>query len=150
MGSTFSSAHIHYIFGTNHREPHLTDEIRTRLFPFIGGILRKEHCQVIAVGGPPDHVHILASLPPTTSMSNVMRLVKGRSSRWVHVTFPKCRSFAWQDVYRAFSVSMSSTMRAKEYIRNQQEHHRRRSFKEEFLAFLHMYRIPYDERYVWR
>ena len=78
-----------------------------------------------------------------------MQLIKGGSSKWVHETFPECRLFAWQEKYGAFSVSVSQLDKLIDYIKNQQEHHRKMTFQEEFLALLKKHRIEYDERYLW-
>jgi len=103
----------------------------------------------LAVGGTRDHVHILLSLPGTVSIAKALQLIKGGSSKWVHDTFPSCRRFAWQEGYGAFSIGISQVRQTAAYINAQHEHHRMRSFQEEFLAFLKKHGIEYDERYVW-
>ncbi len=95
------------------------------------------------------HVHILLSLPSTMPVSKALQLIKGGSSKWVHETFPEHRLFAWQENYGAFSVSVSQLDAVAQYIRNQQEHHRKATFREEFVALLDKHAIPYDERYLW-
>ena len=115
----------------------------------MGGIIRDEKGILLAAGGMPDHVHLVAKLPPTIAVSDMLWLIKTNSSRWVHETFPALRHFAWQTGYGAFGVSYSDLDRVKQYISNQQEHHRVRTFKEEFLALLKRHHIEYDERYIW-
>jgi REP element-mobilizing transposase RayT len=105
--------------------------------------------RAIEIGGMPDHVHILLSLPSTLSIAKALQLIKGGSSKWVHETFPEHRLFNWQVKYGAFGVSVSLLERTIRYIRGQEEHHRKMSFEEEFLALLKKHRIPYDERYLW-
>jgi putative transposase len=96
----------------------------------------------------PDHVHLLLSLPPAISIAKAMQLIKGGSSKWVHETFPEQRLFRWQEKYGAFSVSVSQLDKIREYIRNQEEHHRKMTFQEEFLALLKKHGLEYDERYI--
>jgi REP element-mobilizing transposase RayT len=106
--------------------------------------------KAIEIGGVADHIHILLSLPPTTSVSKAMQLVKGGSSKWVHETFPEQWRFGWQVKYGAFSVSVSQLEKTMRYIRAQEEHHKKLSFEQEFLALLKKHRIAYDERYLWQ
>ena len=105
--------------------------------------------KAIEIGGMPDHVHILLSLPSTISIAKAMQLIKGGSSKWVHDTFSEHRLFNWQVKYGAFSVSQSSVEKIAQYIQNQEKHHRKMTFKEEFVALLKKHRIAYDERYLW-
>jgi len=97
----------------------------------------------------PDHVHLLASLSKQTCVSDIIRDIKSNSSRWIYETFDRLRGFAWQTGYGAFSVSLSNIDSVCKYIIDQQEHHRVRSFQEEFIAFLKRHRLDYDERYIW-
>ena len=105
--------------------------------------------KAIEIGGVADHVHILLSLPATITPAKALQLIKGGSSKWVHETFPEHRLFAWQVKYGSFGVSVSQLDRIIGYIRGQEEHHRKRSFQEEFVALLKKHRIEYDERYLW-
>jgi REP element-mobilizing transposase RayT len=97
----------------------------------------------------PDHVHLLTSLEKQVALSDALRLIKANSSGWVHDTFPHLRGFAWQAGYGGFTVRYSSIPHVKQYIARQAEHHRTRTFEEEFVDFLRRHRIPYDERYIW-
>ena len=103
----------------------------------------------VEIGGVADHVHMLLSLPSSKAIAKGLQLIKGGSSKWVHDTFPEHRLFRWQVKYGSFSVSVSQLDKITEYIRNQAEHHKNISFKEEFVALLKKHRIPYDERYLW-
>src|SRR5262245_56802715 len=96
-----------------------------------------------------DHIHLYGSLPSTISIADFVNAVKSNSSRWIHETFPNHRGFAWQEGYGAFSVSKSQESHVIGYINTQEQHHNKRSFKEEYLVFLDRYRIEYDERYLW-
>ncbi|HUO85062.1 MAG TPA: IS200/IS605 family transposase [Thermoanaerobaculia bacterium] len=148
MSHTYTNLLVHCIFSTKNREHHLDEEIRSRLWPFIGGIARENGIKALEVGGFTDHVHMLLSLPATMPVAKAMQLIKAGSSRFVKETYARPR-FAWQEGYGAFSVSMSSRDRTIEYIRNQEKHHRKRTFQEEFLEILQKHGIDYDPRYVW-
>jgi putative transposase len=106
--------------------------------------------KAIEVGGVADHIHMLISIPATMPISKAMQLIKGGSSKWIHDTFPEQCQFAWQEKYGAFSVSFSQLDVIVEYIRNQEEHHRKKTFQEEFLSLLKKHNIEYDERYLWQ
>jgi putative transposase len=101
--------------------------------------------KTLAIGGASDHVHVLLSLPATLSVAKAMQLLKGNSSKWIRETFPKMRSFAWQEGYGAFSVGVSGLDATVAYIRNQTEHHRTRSFRDEFVAILKKHGFACDE-----
>ena len=124
-------------------------ELRDRLWPFLGGIARQNQMKAIEVGGMPDHVHLLLSLPSTLSIAKALQLIKGGSSKWVHDTFPEHRCFRWQVKYGAFGVSVSQLDKTIQYIKRQEEHHRKMTFQEEFVALLKKHLIDYEERYLW-
>ena len=124
-------------------------ELRDRLWPFLGGIARQNQMKAIEVGGRPDHVHLLLSLPSTLSIAKALQLIKGGSSKWVHDTFPEHRCFRWQVKYGAFGVSVSQLDKTIQYIKRQEEHHRKMTFQEEFVALLKKHLIDYEERYLW-
>ena len=149
IGMSYVSSYFHAVFSTTERRPVITQPLRERLWPFLGGIARQNKMKALEVGGMEDHVHILLSLPSTLSIAKALQLIKGGSSKWVHETFPDHRLFGWQEKYGAFSVSVSQLDRIIRYIRNQQEHHRKITFQEEFLALLKKHRVEYDERYLW-
>ena len=146
---SYVSSYSHCVFSTKDRRPCLTTQLRDRLWPFLGGIAREHQMKALSIGGVEDHVHLLLSLPATMSIAKAMQLIKGGSSKWVHDSFPDQRLFAWQTKYGAFSVSVSQLDRIIKYIENQQRHHRRMTFQEEFIALLKRHKIEYDERYLW-
>ena len=123
--------------------------LKERLWPFLGGIARQNKMKAIEIGGVPDHVHVLLSLPSTLSIAKALQFIKGGSSKWVHDTFREHWRFGWQVKYGAFSVSVSQLDKTIRYIRNQEAHHRKMTFQEEFVALLKKHRIAYDERYLW-
>ena len=141
---------VHYIFGTKERFPFIDHELELRLWPYIGGIARDNGMKALAIGGTADHVHTLLSLPATMSVAKAVQLIKGGSSKWVHDTFANYRKFEWQEGYGAFSVSASQMDKTVAYIARQKEHHRKKTFEEEFLQFLDKHGVEYDRRYVFR
>jgi putative transposase len=149
MAHTFTNLLTHIIFSTKDRMPTLEPELKNRLFPYMGGIFRELDATPLLINGPTDHVHILAVLPAKIAPAEIISKVKSNSSGWVHRTFPARKTFAWQTGYAAFGVSPSQKRTVLNYIEKQEEHHRKVSFKEEFLAFLQKHEIDYDERYLW-
>src|SRR5450755_4384046 len=107
MPHSFVSFLIHAVFSTKDRQPTLAPELSSRLFPYMGGIIRELHGTPLAVNGPADHVHLLLSIPANVSVAEALRVVKANSSRWVHEQFPAQSGFAWQSGYGAFTVSRS-------------------------------------------
>jgi putative transposase len=148
MPQTYICSYHHFIFSTKHRVPQITSDLRQRLYEYMGGIFHHENARLIAAGGTEDHVHLLASLNQRTALSEIMRLVKANSSKWIHETLPGKDDFGWQDGFAAFSVSFSNLERVQKYIDEQATHHRRQSFEEELIKFLKRHHIPYDERYI--
>jgi putative transposase len=143
---SFNSCLIHCVWSTKNRASFLDSDLRERLWPYLGGIARENKMKAIAVGGVADHVHILASLPATLSVAKAIQLLKGNSSKWIHETFPKLADFAWQEGYGAFSIGISGIEATVAYVRNQEEHHRKRTFREEFVAMLRKHGLDYEER----
>ena len=149
MAGKHLSLLIHFIWSTAGREPWIGDDWREQLQAYMGGIARNKNARLIAAGGAYDHIHLYASLPSTITIADFVNAVKANSSRWVHENFRNRRGFAWQEGYGAFSVSKSVEHQVIDYINHQQEHHRKHTFKEEYLSFLNKYDVDYDERYLW-
>jgi REP element-mobilizing transposase RayT len=149
MPHSYLSNLMHCVFSTKERRKLITPEMQQRLWPFIGGIAKENGMKAIAIGGVADHVHLLLSLPATMSVAKAMQLVKGGSSKFVHETFTEQRAFAWQEGYGAFSVSISHVEETVAYIQRQEEHHRTKTFEEEYRSFLQKHGIEYEERHVW-
>ena len=127
----------------------MEEQLRPELYAYLGGLTRAQKGRSYGINGTADHVHLLVSLPPTVAISDALRFLKSNSSGWVHDKWPKRRTFAWQLGYGAFSVSKSNVPEVLKYIANQEAHHRKLSFKEEFIEFLKKHEIEYDERYLW-
>jgi putative transposase len=147
--STYISNIVHFVWGTANREPLIRNSWRDQLHGYLGGVLENKKVKLLAAGGIADHAHVLASLPATVTLSEIANAMKANSSRWVHQNTPQGKGFDWQAGYGAFSVSKSAEERVKAYIQNQEEHHRVRTFAEEFKELLEKHRIPYEERYLW-
>jgi len=149
MAGKHLSLLVHFTWSTACREPWISTDWREPLFAQIGGIMRNKKAKLISAGGMYDHKQLYASLPSTISIAEFVNAVKSNSSRWVHQTYRQARAFAWQEGYGAFSVSKSDEKRVSKYVQNQENHHRKRTFKEEFLLLLEKHEIEYDERYLW-
>ncbi len=149
MPQSFSAVYLHIVFSTKRREPFIRDELALRLYPYFGGIVTSTKGTLLCAGGMPDHVHLLVSMGRESTLADLLRELKANSSRWIHETFPELRSFAWQSGYAAFSVSFLRLDDVRRYIENQAEHHRTRTFQEEFVELLKRHNLVFDERYVW-
>ncbi len=150
MAQTLVSLMVHVIFSTKNREPFITPEIEPELFAYVGGILKNHESRLLDAGGTADHVYLLISQSKNVSLSSLMKDVKKDSSSWLKTKGRGFRSFHWQDGYGAFSIGKSDIPELKKYIASQKEHHRKRTFQEELIAFLDEYGIAYDERYLWK
>jgi putative transposase len=142
---SFTSCLVHCVFSTKERRRLITPVLQERLWPYLGGIARAHKMKMLAVDGVEDHVHSLLSIPATLPIAKAVQLLKGNSSKWIHETFPDQRLFGWQEGYGAFSIGVSGVEETMAYIRNQKEHHRSRSFKEELIAFLDKHGIEYED-----
>jgi len=148
MGHTFANLLTHVIFSTKDRQPLISGGLKPNLLAYMGGIVRELQGECVAANSMPDHVHLLLWLPPGMAIAEAVRIVKANSSRWVRRK-PGGRGFAWQTGYGAFSVSQSNAASVVKYIREQEKHHQRVTFQEEFISFLKKNGVRYDERYIW-
>ena len=146
MAHTYISSHFHAIFSTKNRQRLLTPELRKSLSPYLGGIARRYDFKVIESGGVDDHLHTLISLPATMDVARAMQLLKGGSSKWIRATH---KDFSWQTGYAAFATSTSLLDKTLDYIRKQEQHHKKLDFKTEYIRFLKANNIEYDPRYVF-
>ena len=149
MPQSLAKILVHIIFSTKGRTPVIAPGVRPELDAYIVGILRQLECPSILVNSVADHVHILCRLSRTLALAKAIEQVKKGSSKWIKTKAAALRNFHWQNGYGAFSVSQSSVDEVRRYIANQEEHHRRVTFEEEFRAFLDRHGVAYDERYVW-
>jgi putative transposase len=148
MATTFSNLLYHIVFSTKNRVPFIHPGLRGPLYEYMGGILRGEGGILLEIGGMPDHVHFLAKIKTDIAVAMMIKLVKGKSSKWVNAENSPEQHFEWQEGYGAFSVSASHVDRVRRYIRNQERHHRRVPFRDELIALLNRHAISYDERYL--
>lgn len=149
MAGTYSQLLLHVVFSTKGRAPWIAAEVAERLHPYMGGIVRAEKGVLLRIGGAEDHVHLYLRWRPDGSVSDLMRTVKARSSKWVHHEFPALGAFAWQEGYGVFSVSKSQEEAVKRYIEGQAEHHRKEDFRSELIRLLRAHGVEFDEKYVF-
>jgi putative transposase len=149
MPQSLSSILIHLVFSTKGREPYITAEIEPELHAYMATVFRQCHSPALTINGTTNHVHTLFALSRTATVAEVVEEVKKRSSKWVKTTGGARQTFQWQAGYGAFSIGRSNVAALKKYIAGQKEHHRRRTFEEEYRGFLEKYDVGYDERYVW-
>ena len=148
MAHTFSNLLYHIVFSTKERVPLIREDLEERLYAYTGGIIRGEGGILLEIGGTADHVHLLAKFKTDIAVSDMLKKIKGKSSKWVNDLPDDADPFYWQEGYGIFSVSESAVERVRRYIRGQKEHHRRVSFKDELITLLRRHNIPYDERYL--
>ncbi|MCY7362852.1 MAG: IS200/IS605 family transposase [Ignavibacteria bacterium] len=149
MANTYSQINIHCIFATKGRENFITKNYRDDLHKYMSGILRNDNAYPLAVGGWKDHVHVFFELHPNLKISDLMRMLKATSSKWINDNKLVPGKFQWQEGYGAFSYSRSQRDDVIKYIMNQEEHHKKRSFKEEYLELLIKFKIEFKDEYLF-
>jgi REP element-mobilizing transposase RayT len=149
MGQTLTNLLTHIIFSTKGRQPLITTECKPDLMAYLGGIVGELNGKPLIINGTSDHVHLLIQLPPTLTVADCLRIVKTNSSRWFHQRWSSQKRFNWQGGYGAFSVSRSNAQKVIAYIENQEKHHQKKTFQEEYIALLKRHDLDYDERYIW-
>jgi putative transposase len=148
MPSTHLSLHYHLVFSTKERVAYIQADWQDRLHAYLGGIVRDLGGVPEAIGGINDHVHLLVGLRATHRLADVLKEVKGSSSQWIHQEI-KRPLFSWQQGYGAFTVSATQIPTVKNYIANQATHHQCKTFQDEYLDFLKLGGVEYDEQYLW-
>jgi putative transposase len=148
MSHTYTNLLSHVIFSTKDRLPLIDSELKPRLLGYMTGIARESGHKILSINAMADHLHLLWELSPTWSLSDATRVLKTNSSKWVHEMSRSHRAFSWQTGYGAFSVSRSNVSSVANYIEDQEKHHRKRTFKEEFIELLVKHGINYDPQYV--
>lgn len=149
MANTYSQVNIHCVFAVKGRENLITKSFRDDLHRYMTGILKNDGSFPLAVNGWLDHVHVFFELPMTMAISDQMRMLKATSSKWINDNRLVKGKFSWQEGYGAFSYAKSQRDVVINYIKNQEEHHMKQSFKQEYLELLEKFEIPYDERYIF-
>jgi len=148
MPSTHLSLNYHFVFSTKERYPLIMKEWRADLHAYLGGIVKGLNGVPLAIGGVADHAHLLVGLRATHRLDYVLRDLKADSSGWVHRVVGQ-KKFEWQTGYLGLTVSPSAVEQVRRYIQNQESHHERKTFKEEYIELLKMSGIEYDERFLW-
>lgn len=149
MSQSLAKNYVHLVFSTKYRQQLIYPPVESELHNYIGGTCKMLDCQPIIVGGYTDHIHILCMLSRKIALMNLMEKVKSHSSKWIKSMGPSYADFYWQNGYGAFSVSPRGVDRVTNYIANQHEHHRHKTFQDEFRVILKKNKVEYDERYVW-
>ena len=149
MPQSLSRVFVHIIFSTKDREPWLGSDIPPRMHAYLATICRDLGAELVRVGGVADHVHIVTTLPRTVSQAQLIEEIKKASSKWIKTLDARYRGLFWQRGYGAFSVSQSQLDTVVQYVEAQQEHHRTRTFQEEYRELLRRHGVDFDERYVW-
>jgi REP element-mobilizing transposase RayT len=149
MANTFLSLQYHVVFSTKNRERWIAAQVESEIWAYLAGIIKHQGGKPLQIGGVEDHVHLLFAMPATLALSNLVKSIKGDSSRWISQTWPAMREFGWQDGYGAFTVGQSQIADSIAYIKNQREHHQRKTFEEEYRAFLKFHCIESDEKYIF-
>lgn len=150
MANTYTQIHIQFVFAVKFRDGLIHESFKQELFKYISGIVTAHNHKLLAINSMPDHIHIFIGMRPTQSISDLMQDIKGNSSKWINKKkFFKVR-FEWQEGYGAFSYSKSHVNRVIDYIFNQENHHKKESFQDEYVRFLKAFKIDYDERYIFK
>ncbi len=149
MPQSLSRVYVHIVFSTKNRKNLIDDNIETSLHEYLGGICKGLGCNPVRVGGYKEHVHILCLLSRKVAQMKLLEELKKQSSKWIKTKGKEYYGFYWQGGYGIFSINPSETDKVIEYIEKQHEHHKHKSFQDEFRAFLKKYKVEYDEQYVW-
>ncbi|MCI0354161.1 MAG: IS200/IS605 family transposase [Acidobacteria bacterium] len=146
MAHSFTCVYLHIIFSTKDRRPLIPNQQQSKLWHYLGGILKNHKMKALAIGGMPDHVHVLVSVSSELSVARAVNLLKSNSSKWMR---EHDGAFGWQEGYAAFSVSASALPAVIQYIENQAKHHEKRDFRREYIALLKKHDVAYDPRWVF-
>jgi putative transposase len=149
MAGKYLSVQLHFVWSTGGRVPWISRNWRDDLYAYTRGVVTNKGGKIVEIGGIDDHVHACVAMPSTATIAEMINAIKRNSSRWIHENHLNSSGYSWQKGYGAFSVSQSAEESVRKYIREQEEHHRSRSFQEEFLALLELHQIEYDPRYLW-
>jgi REP element-mobilizing transposase RayT len=150
MANTYTQIHIHIVFAVKYRDGVIHKSWKNDLYKYIAGIVKANNHKLLCINGMPDHVHMLIGMRPNQSLSDLLQDIKGNSSKWVNEQKYLKTKFEWQEGYGAFSYGKSQINDVIAYIENQEEHHRNRTFREEYLAFLEKFEVDFDEKYVFK
>jgi len=149
MAGSLTNLIYHVVFSTKNRWPLITEEVRKELYDYIGGLIAEKNGHLLEVGGVEGHIHLAVQLRSSASLADIIRFVKTNSSRWMNLKGGPERSFLWQGGYGAFTVSRSRLPQLRHYLQSQAEHHKKKTFREEFTDFLQRHEIEFEEDQLW-
>jgi putative transposase len=150
MANTYTQIHIHAVFAVQNRGCIISDQWKDELYRYITGIIQNNGHKLLAINGMPDHLHVLFGMRPVQSLSDLMQDIKGSSSKWINDKHFIKSKFSWQEGYGAFSYGRSQLPQVVRYIQNQETHHKKKTFSEEYKEFLDAFEVSYDERYMFK
>ncbi len=150
MANTYTQLYVHLVFAVKHRGCFIAPSWQQELYAYIIGVIENRHHKVYAIGGMRDHIHIFVSMSPTQSVSELVQEVKRASTLWIKERHLVDGNFAWQEGFGAFSYSKSHVSKVVAYIQNQKQHHVGKTMQEEYIEFLKLFGVEYDERYVFQ
>jgi REP element-mobilizing transposase RayT len=150
MPNTYTQIHIHAVFAVKFRASRIKSIWKDELYKYITGIIQNQNHKLIAINGVADHIHILFGMRPVQSLSDLMQDIKSGSSKWINEKKFCNSKFEWQEGYGAFSYSKSQLKQVATYIENQEEHHRKQTFADEYKEFLDKFEVDYDERFLFK
>jgi len=150
MANTYTQLYIQFVFAVQNRRSLIRPEWEEELYKYITGIIQNKSHKMIAINGMPDHLHMFIGFQPVDHMSELIKVVKGESTKWIKENELVKGKFNWQSGYGAFSYSRSHIDRVYHYIQNQKQHHRKKTFREEYIALLEKFNVDYDERYIFK
>jgi putative transposase len=150
MANTYTQIHIQIVFAVQNRVSLIGKDWKDELYKYVTGIIQNNNHKLLAINGMPDHVHILIGMRPTQSITNLVQMIKGDSSRWINEKKFVAGKFSWQEGYGAFSYEKSQVPRMIKYIQTQEEHHQERSFIDEYRVLLETFEIDYDEQFLFK
>lgn len=150
MANTYTQIHVHFVFAVKYRQAVIHTNWKNDLYKYISGIIKNNNHKVLAINGVSDHVHVLIGIRPAQSISELMKSIKQNSSKWINENKFTNIHFEWQEGYGAFSYSKSQLSAVADYIENQEEHHKKNTFKEEYINFLEKFEVDYDEKFIFK
>ncbi|QOG02022.1 IS200/IS605 family transposase [Flavobacterium sp. MDT1-60] len=150
MANTYTQIHIHFVFAVKFRQAIIGNEWKEELYKYIGGIIKNNNHKLLAINGVSDHVHILIGVRPVQSISDLMKNIKQDSSKWINASKFLKNHFEWQEGYGAFSYSKSQLNAVVNYIQSQELHHKKKTFREEYVDFLEKFEVDYDEKFIFK
>ena len=150
MANTYHQVYIQTIFAVKYRKALISKEWQTTLFAIIGNLINETNCKTIIVNGVEDHVHCFIGLKPVVSIAELMKTIKSRSSKYINDHSLTPQRFEWQEGYGVFSYSQSQIANVYKYIQNQETHHKKQTFRDEYLSFLEKFNVAYDEQYIFQ